>query len=188
VILDGAEIARQSFTGLDGSDPRAALLAFYPQTSIPPLDHVVLTAEPLVARVNRGIWIASCSCGARGLPAPGTVVFLDVLIGWCVRCGNKPWDGGWRPITAPPEAERHQIEAVLLCRPNVGDRNWEPGERVADLLAQNATHGDPIPDRLAEALIGPLHGPTWRETVTPFSPAPRRKLGPRWWQKLLGRR
>jgi hypothetical protein len=162
-ILDGAEIARAGLA-MPTDDPRAVLLAFYPQAAVAPLDHVVPTAEPLVARINHGVWVASCSCGARGLPAPGTVVFLDVLLGWCIRCNNRAWGGGWRPIIAPGPEDRRRIEAVLLCRPNVGDRNWEPAETVADLVAQNVEHGDPIPPPdeppAAEAAPAPI-SPRW---------------------------
>jgi hypothetical protein len=126
-------------------DPRSYLLSLYPKAAIAPLDRVALTAAPLVARVNQGVWIASCSCGMPGIPRPGCVVFLDHLLGWCVRCGNQAWGGGWRTIAAPPEAERRLIEAVLACRPDLETRNWEPGESVADLIAENIAHGVPIP-------------------------------------------
>lgn len=161
MILDGAEIARSTL--VDGvSDPRSLLLAMYPDATIPPLDHVVRTAEPLAAQVNHGTWIAPCSCGARtGLPAPGCVVFLDMLLEWCVRCGNQAWGGGWRQIVAPAPDERRKIEAVLLCRPNVGDRNWEPHEAVADLIAQNREHGDPVPsDDEPPAPVAPAPSPS----------------------------
>lgn len=150
MILDGTTVGETSFEG-DVSTPRSYLLACYPKADIPPMDRVVATAAPLVARVNHGNWIASCTCGAPprpdipGLPNPGMVVFLDVPLGWCVRCGNKAWGGGWRPVTIPSPDERALIEAVLDCRPNVGDRNWEPSETVADLVAQNREHGDPVP-------------------------------------------
>lgn len=193
-IVDGAAIAQTSFEG-GAADPRSYLLACYPKAVIPPMSHVVATAEPLVARVNHGIWITSCSCGAPPrpdipwVPNAGTVVFLDVLLGWDVRCGNQGWGGGWRAITAPAETERRQIEAVLLCRPRVEDRNWEPGETIADLLAQNREHGDPVPD-LDVVRIGPVHGPTWQERAAPFTdvPALQRERGPRWWRRLTGRR
>lgn len=150
MIVDGAAIGQAGFEG-DVSDPRRYLLACYPAATIAPLDHVVLTAEPLVARVNHGVWIASCTCGAPprpdrpGMPNPGCVVFLEIPLGWCVRCGNRPWGGGWRRIIVPPPEQRRAIESVLELRPNVGDRNWEPGETLADLVAQNIEHGDPIP-------------------------------------------
>lgn len=166
-ILDGAAIA-------PGSDPQAYLLACYPDASIPPISHVVMTAEPLVARVNHGRWIASCSCGAKGLPTPGCIVFLGVLLGWCVRCNNGAWGGGWRPVVAPQLETRAQIEAVLACRPRFEDRNWEPPETVADLIRENREHGDPVPDLVGGTVIAAMElGPSWRERVAPFSPLPR---------------
>lgn len=170
MILDGRGIAASSLTG-EAADPRGYLLACYPQAEIPPLDHVVLTADPLVARVNHGRWVASCTCGAPAdkIPTPGCVVFLDRPLGWCVRCGNRPWGGGWRPIVVPPEGERRLIEAVLDCRPNVEDRNWETGETVELLAAENHAHGDPIPD-LTVIRVGPLHGPNVRELAAGFPP------------------
>lgn len=179
-IIDGGAIVGPGGAG----DPRAYLLACYPKATIAPLDHVTGTAEPLVARVNHGTWIASCSCGARGLPTPGMVVFLDVPLGWCVRCGNQGWGGGWRRVVAPPLDERRAIEAVLLLRPNVEDRNWEPGETVAVLVAQNREHGDPIPPPDE----GPLHGPSWQDIVAPFDQRAWTERGQRWWRKLTGRR
>lgn len=196
MIIDASAVAARMIDS--PADPRSYLLSFYPQAPIPPLDHVVATAEPLVARVNHGVWIASCSCGApsrdigTGIPNPGCVVFLERPLGWCVRCGNRAWGGGWRPITVLTEEERSLIEAVLDCRPSVGDRNWEPGETVEMLVAENAAHGDPVPD-LAVVRIGPLHGPSVRDLASPFPPpaamramlaeqAPRRGL-----RRFLGR-
>lgn len=190
-ILDGRAISASSPTGLT-DDPRAYLLACYPKAEIQPLAWTIPSARPMTARVNHGVWIASCECGAGGLPSPGCVVFLDQPLGWCVRCGNRQHGGFWRPIVAPPEHGRRLIEAILLCRPNIGDRNWEPGETIADLVAQNREHGDPIPD-LDVIRIGPLYGPGLAETIAPFPPsavmrsvlaekAPRRGL-----RRFLGR-
>ena len=167
-ILDGAEIVRATFGGR-GGDLRDYLRMCYPQADLPPMSAVVATAAPLTARVNHGRWIASCDCGMPGLPRPGCLVDLSEPLAWCVRCGNQAVGRGWRPVTIPPESLRRKIEAVLLCRPRPEHRNWEPTESVADLLAQNVEHGDPVPD-LAALASGPLHGPDWREFVTPFSP------------------
>ena len=193
MILDGRGIAAASLTG-PTNDLRSHLLACHPNAEIPPLDHVVLTAEPMVARVNHGIWIASCSCGAPAnkVPTPGCVVFLGSPFGWCVRCNNRAWGGGWRRIVVPPEHERRLIEAVLLCRQNVGDRNWEPVETVELLAAENAAHGDPVPD-LDVVRIGPLHGPSLRDLLDTFPPAetmvavlaPMKRSGR--WRRLAGR-
>lgn len=184
MILDGAAVSRAMFGQV--LDPREHLARCYPNTpvAIPPLDHVVATATPMVARVTNGIWVALCDCGARGIPSPGCVVFLDHLLGWCLRCQNAAYGRGWRPVIVPVPGMRHQIEAVLLCRPNVGDRNWDPRETIDDLIAQNREHGDPIPD--LRAPIGPVLGPDWRQFVAAFSPLPRaanragRRLLRRW--------
>lgn len=188
MILDGERLTREMFG--ERLDPREHLIRLYPDVAerIPPLGHVVATAAPLVARVNHGVWIAPCPCGARGTPSPGGVVFFDTPLVCCARCGNQGVGGGWRRVEIPPENERALIEMVLLCRPNVEDRNWEPGESVADLIAQNAAHGDPVPAHIAEAALGPVQGPTWQETVAPIGPPPEMRRTPRWWQRLAGRR
>jgi hypothetical protein len=139
MILDGRRIAAATLVA-PAADPRASSLAFYAEPVPPPLDQVAATAEPLVAEVNHGIWIAPCSCGARNLPAPGCVVFLALPLGWCIRCQNRAWGGGWRRIVVPPEDERAAIEAALLVRPDPMTRNWLPGETVADLLRENDEH------------------------------------------------
>lgn len=199
MILDGCAMSGALFG--DVLDPRSYLLRLYPRLEIPELSQVVLTAAPLVARVNHGHWIASCPCGARGIPTPGCVVWFDgpgALLGWCARCQNGATGRGWRAIVAPSTADRAAIEAVLICRPLVSDRNWEPSETVADLWAQNVEHGCPVPPPDEEppdgAGVPSEPGPqrpggadaaTWRALVTPFSPlvaAATSRLG-----RLVGR-
>lgn len=170
MIRDGSALARD-LLGSD-VDPRTYLVSFYPGLDhlVPPLDHVVLTARPLAARVNWGIWIASCDCGALSskVPAPGGVVFFDgpgAALVWCVRCRNGSTGRGWRPVAGPPPAVRAAIEAVLVLRPNVEDRNWDPSETIADLVAQNVERGDPVPggdDRVSAATRPVPIVPRWR--------------------------
>jgi hypothetical protein len=126
----------------------------------------------MVGRVNHGVWIASCECDAPRdtVPSPGCVVFLDVPLGWCVRCGNRRHGGFWRPIIIPPPEERRLIEAILDCRPRVEDRNWEPGETVELLAAENTAHGDPVPD-LDVIRLGPVHGPSLLDLMPSFPSA-----------------
>lgn len=170
MILDGRMVAEQSLIAPTRT-PRSYLLACYPEAAIPSMEQVARTADPMVARVNHGVWIAGCSCGAltSRLPAPGCIVWLDMPLGWCVRCGNQAWGGGWRPIALPAEPTRRLIEAVLDCRPNAEDRNWEPVETVEDLLAQNLDHGDSVPD-LDVVRLGPIHGPTINEPSVRWPP------------------
>lgn len=156
MILDGERMAVELFGR--PLDPREYLLASYPalEAVVPPLTNVVGTAAPLLARVNHGRWIASCDCGAPRdkVPTPGGVVFLGQPVVWCLRCQNGGTGRGWRQVAVPGPELRAQIAAVLLCRPHVEDRNWEPSETVAELLAQNREHGDPAPD-LAAVVAGP---------------------------------
>lgn len=144
MIIDGQALAAQLFGGRVRG-PRSFLRGFGYQP--PSLDQVAITAAPLLARINHGIWMASCPCGAPGLPAPGGVVFLKRPLIWCPRCENAEVGGAWRPVTVPKRTLRKRIESILLLRPNAEDRNWEgPDELVADLITQNLEHGDPIPE------------------------------------------
>lgn len=130
----------------DGSrDLRSYLEACYPRAAIPPMTLITYTAEPMIGRVNHGIWIASCLCGMPGLPRPGCVLDLTNPLGWCVRCSNGYWSGGWRPVILPPPDVRESIEAVLDCRARVEDRNWDPTESIDDLIQQNLAHRERVP-------------------------------------------
>lgn len=143
-ILDGAAISLAMFG--EALDPAEYLRRLYPVAPVPPIEKVAADAEPLVARVNHGAWIASCSCGmTRRLESPGGVVFFENPLVWCICCWNLGVRDAWRPVATPPPAERAAIEAVLALRPKIEDRNWEPHETVTDLIAQNLEHGDPIP-------------------------------------------
>lgn len=166
MIVDGRVLVTQSPVASD-SDLGAYLSACYPKAKIPPMSWRAPSARPMVARVNHGIWIASCECGATGLPSPGCVVFLDAPWGWCVRCGNRFHGGFWRPVVIPDADTRRLIEAVLLCRQNPDNRNWLPDESVEMLMVENALHGEPVPD-LDLIRIGPIHGPSVNDLVTPF--------------------
>ncbi|GAA0528851.1 hypothetical protein GCM10010172_06830 [Paractinoplanes ferrugineus] len=75
---------------------------------------------------------------------------------WVVDCGNCPsaltvppgtphtqcWDCGFLigPIVWPRDPDG--IVAILSYRPDPNTRNWDPGETMEDLLAQNAEAGD----------------------------------------------
>lgn len=137
-VLDAERIAARM--GAPPADIRAYLLALFPDAEIAPLDDSDPDASPLAARVNHGMWIASCPCGTLGAPAPGLTVWLSIPWGWCIRCGNREARGRWRPVALPTPDERAAIEAVLNERTEIQTRNWEPGETVADLAADNAAH------------------------------------------------
>ena len=138
MLLDGAALARSMVD--PPADPRGLLLAFYPDADIAMLCAVDAVARPLRATINRGIWIVACECRAPGDPAPGMLCWLDVPLMWCVRCRNADAGHRWRPYLLPSPDERAAIDAVLEPRAIV-NRNWLPGETVADLLRENAAHG-----------------------------------------------
>lgn len=57
---------------------------------------------------------------------------------FCVECGNAAVGGKWVAVEWPPNPE--EIERTLMVRPS-DNRNWEWGETVADLVAENFEHG-----------------------------------------------
>jgi hypothetical protein len=81
------------------------------------------------ARHNWNRWVADCRvCTSALTIPPGTAE---------VTC----WDCGATigPILWPPDPDG--IEAILAYRPDPNTRSWEPGETLAELLAENAAHG-----------------------------------------------
>ena len=85
------------------------------------------TGAPLSAYINHSRWLADCSeDGCKGTE------FVDS--DWprfvCIGCGSGVW-----PVSFPKN--RLAIEATLLLRPKE-NRNWTPGESVADLRIENA--------------------------------------------------
>lgn len=99
-----------------------------------PSPHVVLPAphdgDPaLVApRVRQGRWLILCPCGDAPSYDP------DWQLAVCLNCAAVYRD------VAPPEGWR-DIEAVLMARPELATRNYEPHETVAGLRLENAVHG-----------------------------------------------
>lgn len=113
---------------------------------------------PVYARVWQGQWIADCKCGGASFIDPEDAFFF------CFGCGNRQNENRPRPVVVPEDWK--EIEQALLARP-VDDmagltdlervamakplihiigkgglaRNWDPGETVVDLRAQQ---DDPI--------------------------------------------
>lgn len=114
------------------------------------------TGVPVEARIWQGQWIADCDCGSASFVDPDEPIFF------CFGCGNRINDKKPRPVHFPPEAERLEIERLLLERPvddmagltdneragmarpvlHVEDetgavhplvRAWEPGQTLEDL-------------------------------------------------------
>ncbi len=80
------------------------------------------------ARANWGRWCVDCPrCTSALALRPGAPVFD------CWDCGARA-DIAWPSFT-------HDVERLLAMRPDVTTRNWEPGETLHDLLAENMAHG-----------------------------------------------
>lgn len=123
------------------------------------LDNV--SGDPVIARIWQGQWIADCECRGAQFVDPSEPIFF------CTDCLNRLNNGRARPVAFPAEAERMEIEKLILARPvndvrGVTDleraggaqpvifveiepgnvqplrRDWLPSETVEDLRAQNA--------------------------------------------------
>lgn len=99
-------------------------------------------ADELVAVVyaNFGRWVAMCPRGCMNAErfgmqeaTPGKPGGLTHEIFLCSDCG---WTG---PAVWPAKAA--EIEALLNLRPLQVNRNWVPGETLADLHIENLEHG-----------------------------------------------
>ena len=100
------------------------------------------SGDPVVAIINSGRWQGLCpDCGG------GEYLNLDEPVFWCCSCANVGNGHRPRPVTFPAEAEA--IVAVLLERKGPvlpgghSPRNWEPGQTVAVLQAENLVQGKP---------------------------------------------
>lgn len=110
--------------------PKIQKLAKMRGFRIPPPTGVAPEAAPAVAYINHDAWIAEC-------PDPGCLgghedVWLDNLLFFCMRCGNRANGSVWIPVKAPSPEEVAAIEAYLLQFPDTAMRNWRPApEEVA---------------------------------------------------------
>lgn len=96
-----------------------------------PLEMLVDDRLPVYA--NEGRWVVMCpDCNGAQLAA-----FTDPRF-YCVECANLTVSGAWRSIAWP--ANRVDIETALAVRP-LKNQNWQPGETVDDLLAENDANG-----------------------------------------------
>lgn len=84
--------------------------------------------EPVYAYVNNGRWVGMCECGAGVATDPG---FSSA---YCFGCGAI------HDTVVFPE-DRENIEYLLLARPKSANRNWDVGEKLRELLADNGEHG-----------------------------------------------
>lgn len=80
-------------------------------------------------RVAQGAWQIECATGCGNFPS----VSPEWGIALCYDCGAV-----YEDIMIPEAAE---IERLLVRRQRLANRNWLPGETVADLARGNAAHG-----------------------------------------------
>lgn len=84
--------------------------------------------------VNWGRWLAKCprcpNAEAAGDPVTGGLTGDRFR---CSMCGLRC------PADWPPSVD--DIWRLLCQRPNPATRNWEPGESLMDLFADNVAHG-----------------------------------------------
>jgi hypothetical protein len=85
--------------------------------------------EPVAAFIEYGRWAAKCPiCGQYMDVDPTEAIFL------CVSCGGMRLQARVSTVTFP--GNRAAIETELLRRANIWNRNWGPGETLADLKAE----------------------------------------------------
>lgn len=99
----------------------------------PPTGNTAL-GPAVQARVNHGRWIADCpdiTCGGAEFVSFTNPVFF------CCACRNSAASNNYLPVVVPGPEKRHDIEAYLRARPKHAERNWIPGETVAQLRDEN---------------------------------------------------
>ena len=83
------------------------------------------TGTPVKPRIWQSQWIADCDvCKTAMFVDPDDPIFF------CFGCGNRLNGGKPRPVDFPPEAERKEIERLLLERPVVDMGGLTDLERV----------------------------------------------------------
>lgn len=111
---------------------------------LPRFDLPVRTDVAAVASVSRNCWVAQCPFPhCRGLsfegiwkPAGGVPDFF-----YCCSCGNEAVEG--QRIAIAFAVPTGAVEAVLEARPDAHTRNWNAGETIAMLRAENKAHNVP---------------------------------------------
>ena len=108
-----------------------------------------------VAFVSHGQWVARCprrGClNAEGF-GPDAAGAAGGLTGSTFRCREEYGGCGLRCAAVWP-AQVDLIDQVLRARPVPATRNWQPGEPVVDLVAENLEHGAALPDGIADRVL-----------------------------------
>lgn len=126
----GGSLAEYASTGVLGRIARRA------NVSLPPLSEVS-TAAPLTAWLQEDRWVAVCpDCGRNA-----QLVWEETPLYLCCACWNAAVGGTWRRVVWPKE--RKAIERIVGMRHLAANRNWQPGESLNLLRAENIEHGLP---------------------------------------------
>ncbi len=97
-----------------------------------------------IAYVNFGRWVADCPAapcrhpmtGERGVGAEYVAPSLPFMCQWC---WNADIGDRFREVDFP--VDQQALEGELVKRVEPDNRNWTPGETVADLQIENIAHG-----------------------------------------------
>jgi hypothetical protein len=95
----------------------------------------------LPAEVFEGQWIVRCdTCRNSQFTSRADKRFF------CVNCLNGEHGNQWRRVVWPRKDA--DIESILLCRRRFEHRNYEKGETVASLVADNRENRDLVPEEM----------------------------------------
>lgn len=88
--------------------------------------------SPYVAalKVSDSCWQLVCECGNCPSYDP------EWALAACFTCGAV--------YRQPPPEDWREIQRILTLRPRLNNRHMLPGQTLADLVAENLEHGDPV--------------------------------------------
>ena len=102
------------------------------------------TRQTVTARAYNSMWIVDCVYCSNAEPLQRFQPGFECS--YCYSAGDVVW---------PPEETVHSIERLLLMRPLPLNRNWSPGETLADLMRENVEHGVFEPLKAFAEITGP---------------------------------
>jgi hypothetical protein len=89
--------------------------------------------KPL-ARIEHNRWVVDCVACSTSLEKRAAFTHPEWRIACCGECGAI-----YRDVQFPNPAVRKALERLLLFRPRA-NRNWFPGESLADITMENRKH------------------------------------------------
>lgn len=98
-------------------------------------------AHILLARVDEGRWVVDCpvpTCGDAKVIAQTNPIYI------CHVCGSEANNRKWYDVRIPRNWQGIQVELLRNPAPRAFyavNRNWTPGQTIADLTAERRTQG-----------------------------------------------